>query len=152
MSLGKIVSPGKGRLIPLSEVKDQGFASGAIGKGVAIIPEEGIIYSPISGTVHTVFETKHAYGLMDERGFEYIVHIGLDTVELGGRHFKNCVRAGDKIEPGDTIAKFNSSAIKKKGYDLTTPIVVINLKQGQEISMASRNQVMPGDEIFTIHE
>ena len=119
-----IKSPVKGEAVPLSQVDDPTFAEEIMGKGIAIIPTEDEIFSPINGTVSLVFNTKHAIGLKTEDGAEVLIHIGLDTVKLNGEHFTTFVKSGDKVKVGDKLVEFDREAIKNKGYDIITPIKI----------------------------
>ena len=119
-----IASPLNGEIVPLTEVKDETFASEMMGKGVAINPTEGKVVSPINGTVQMIFKTKHAIGLKSEDGAEILIHIGMDTVQLDGKHFTAHVKDGDKVKIGDTLVEFDMDAIKKEGYELITPCLL----------------------------
>lgn len=121
-----ITSPIKGEIIPLSEVKDAVFSSGALGKGAAIKPSIGSVIAPFNGTVSALFETKHAIGLVSTDGIELLIHIGFDTVNLGGKYFTAYISQGDTIKKGDLLVEFDKDAIVNSGYDITTPVVVTN--------------------------
>ena len=115
-----------GDLVQLSEISDQAFSTGALGKGVGIIPKNNQLYSPISGEITVVFPTKHAIGITDERGVELLIHIGIDTVELEGRYFELFVKQGDKIEKGQKFGEIDFPNLIKEGYDPTIIMVVTN--------------------------
>jgi len=121
-----IYNPISGKVIPLSQVNDPVFAQEMMGKGFAIVPENGRVVSPINGTVMTVFPTKHAIGLKSDTGVEILIHVGLDTVNLNGDHFKAHVKDGSKIKVGDALLQFDIPKIQAAGYDVTTPVVVTN--------------------------
>ena len=121
-----IVSPLHGELIALEDVDDEVFASGAVGEGVAIIPSKGEVYAPVNGVVESIFKTKHAITLRGDNGAEFLIHIGLNTVQLGGKHYEEQVNVGDRVKAGDLLMKFDMQAIKKAGYDLTTPVIIAN--------------------------
>jgi len=137
----EVNSPLAGEIIPLSEVKDEVFSTGLLGKGVAIIPDDEKVYSPVSGTVATVFPTGHAVGLISNDGVEILIHIGLETVELNGKHFKSFVNQGDKVEKGQLLVQFDKEEIKKLGYDVTTPVVVTNAREDSELVVNSNESV-----------
>jgi len=121
----------EGKVIPLNKVKDRAFASEAIGKGIAIIPEdkeEIEIKAPASGVIASVFPTKHAYGIKTEEGIEILIHIGLDTVNLEGKYFEACVKEGQQVTCGDTLCSFNAKEIKREGFDTTVIVVITNTK------------------------
>ncbi|WP_057737135.1 beta-glucoside-specific PTS transporter subunit IIABC [Liquorilactobacillus uvarum] len=134
-SATKINSPLSGKLVALEEIEDEVFSSGAMGKGVAIEPDEGVLTAPAVGTVTLAFPTGHAVGLRLETGTELLMHIGMDTVELDGKGFELLVEQGDKITAGQELLKFDIDLIKKAGFKLTTPIVVTNTKEYHEISI-----------------
>ena len=136
--------------MPLSEVNDETFASEMMGKGIAIEPTDGKVVSPINGTVQTIFKTKHAIGLKSEDGTEILIHIGMDTVQLEGEHFKAYVKDGDKVKIGDTLIEFDTEAIKKKGYELTTPVIVTNTNDYLEVLARGVKKVNTGDAIISI--
>lgn len=128
-----IHSPLKGEVKALSEVDDATFSGEVMGKGVAIEPVEGEAVSPVSGTITTVFQTKHAIGITSDNGAEIIIHIGIDTVKLNGEHFTVHVKEGDVVSPGDLLVSFDMEAIKKAGYQLITPIIVTNTDRYESI-------------------
>ncbi|MCF0149635.1 MAG: PTS glucose transporter subunit IIA [Clostridium sp.] len=145
-----IASPIKGEILPLSEVNDETFASEMMGKGVAIKPLEGKVVSPIKGVVQTIFKTKHAIGLKSEDGTEILIHVGMDTVQLEGKHFTAHVKDGDKVNVGDTLLEFDTEAIKKEGYELTTPVIVTNTNDYLEVLARGVKRVNTGDAIISI--
>ncbi len=122
----EIFSPIKGEAVELSEVDDPTFAEEILGKGAAIIPSEGKVSAPFDGTVISVFDTKHAIALQSADGLELLIHIGLDTVKLNGKHYDAKVSNGDKIKKGQELIVFDMDKIKKEGYDIVTPVVVTN--------------------------
>ncbi len=122
----EIFSPIKGEAVELSEVDDPTFAEEILGKGAAIIPSEGKVSAPFDGTVISVFDTKHAIALQSVDGLELLIHIGLDTVKLNGKHYDAKVSNGDKIKKGQELIVFDMDKIKKEGYDIVTPVVVTN--------------------------
>lgn len=121
-----IVSPMSGEVVDLALVKDAAFSSEALGKGAAINPEEGKVYSPVNGTVSALFQTNHAIGLTSETGEEILIHIGLDTVNLKGKYFHPAVKQDDAVKQGDLLMEFDLEEIKAEGYDVTTPVIVTN--------------------------
>lgn len=116
----------KGQLVQLSELEDKAFSTGALGKGVGIIPEANEIYSPVNGEITVVFPTKHAIGIKGENNEEILIHIGIDTVELEGTGFDIAVAAGDKVTAGQKLGTVDFDSIKQAGYDPTTIVVVTN--------------------------
>mgnify|MGYP004584417413 CR=1 FL=1 len=119
-------SPLSGRCVQLSEVSDPMFAEGMMGNGIAIIPQEGRVVSPVDGVISAIFDTKHAIGIKSNDGAEILIHVGIDTVNLKGKHFNAKVKAGDSIKKGDLLLEFDINAIKKAGYDVITPVIITN--------------------------
>lgn len=122
----EISAPLRGEAVELSKVDDPTFAEEILGKGAAIIPSEGKVAAPFDGTVISVFDTKHAIALKSENGLELLIHIGLDTVKLNGKHYDVKVSNGDKIKKGQELILFDMDKIKEEGYDIVTPVVVTN--------------------------
>lgn len=133
----ELVSPLAGELLPLSEVKDEVFSSGAMGEGVAVEPSEGVLHAPADGKVVMTFPTGHAIGMKTSDGAEILMHIGMDTVNLQGHGFETLVAKGDEVKAGDELVKFDIDAIHAKGYVVTTPIVVTNSKDYEKITVVS---------------
>lgn len=134
-----ISQPVKGKVIKLEEVADEAFASGAMGRGAAIIPSEGKVYAPFDGKVTLVTDTKHAIGVLSDDGVEILIHFGLDTVKLGGKGFKCFVKEGEKIRKGTLLMEADLDYIKAQNLDITTPIVVNNSDDYQKIEMNADN-------------
>ncbi|WP_112179776.1 MULTISPECIES: beta-glucoside-specific PTS transporter subunit IIABC [Paraliobacillus] len=144
-----IVSPLKGTVIELSEVKDEAFSTGALGKGLAIDPIEGILVSPASGTVSALFPTKHAVGITTDNGSEILLHIGLDTVQLEGKFFTTFVKQGDRIEEGQKLIEFDIVQIKQAGFSVVTPILITNKDDYKEISMTDKEKINTGNHLIS---
>lgn len=121
-----ILAPMSGTVLRMDQVADATFASGLLGKGAAIIPLDDRVIAPFSGRVASLFQTNHAIGLLSDSGIEVLIHVGIDTVKLDGRHFTAHVKQGDKINPGDLLLEFDRRAILEAGYDLTTPVIISN--------------------------
>lgn len=145
-----LVSPLQGELIPLVNVKDEAFSSGALGKGLGIVPTEGKLFAPASGTVTMVFPTGHALGITTDSGAEILMHVGMDTVQLEGKYFKVHVKQGDKITQGQLLTEFDVEGIKSEGYDITTPIIVTNTNQYLDVMVVDEAEVKPGDRVITL--
>lgn len=135
----------KGNLVQLSEIDDQAFSTGALGKGVGIIPEANEIYSPIDGEVTVVFPTKHAIGIKGEKNEEVLIHIGIDTVELNGEGFDIQVAAGDKVTAGQLLGTVDFEQIKQAGYDPTTLVVVTNTNDYLDVIPETNKSVCDSD-------
>lgn len=146
----EITSPAKGKLIPLSTVKDPTFANEILGKGTAIVPENGVICAPFDGKVEAIFATGHAVGLVSDTGVELLIHIGIDTVNLEGKYFSPKKMTGDTMHKGDILIEFDIEAIKAEGYDITTPIIVSNTDQYAKVEICASGDVTPDTMILTI--
>lgn len=145
----ELSSPIKGAVIPLYKVKDDAFAQGALGKGIAISPSEGKVIAPFDGTVMALFPTKHAIGLISNEGMEILIHIGLDTVQLEGKHFDAHVAQGDKVKKGQLMVTFDIAAIEKEGYSVETPVIVSNTADYMDIFETKEETVAAGDLLLT---
>ncbi|QGX45057.1 glucose PTS transporter subunit IIA [Streptococcus equinus] len=137
----KIFSPLSGKMIALSEVKDEVFASGAMGNGIAILPSEGRVVAPADAEVTLLFPTKHAIGLKTTEGAEMLIHVGMDTVTLNGKGFESHVSVGDKVQKGQTLLTFDIEEIKKAGLTTVTPIIITNTADYQSINLCKDNKV-----------
>lgn len=121
-----MLSPADGEAIPLSAVPDEAFSSGILGVGFAIKPSSGTVYCPVSGKIETITETRHAYTVLTDDGLDVLIHIGIDTVKLGGEGFLSMVSEGERIKAGDVIARVDLDLIAKKGLDTVIPVVITN--------------------------
>lgn len=139
-----------GQMLLLGEVKDEAFASGALGDGVAIEPSEGKLYAPADATVAGVFDTKHAINLEADDGAELLLHIGIDTVKLGGRHFEAHVTDGQKVKKGDLLISFDLDAIKAEGYLCTTPMIVCNTDDYKSVKPLATGTVKAGQDLLAV--
>lgn len=145
-----ILAPINGKVVNLEDVNDEAFSNGILGKGAAILPEEGKVYAPVDGVVEVVFETKHALGLMSDDGVQLLIHVGLDTVELGGKHFEVKVAQGDKVKAGQLLLEFNPDAIKEAGYDIVTPIIISNSDEYLDILPVNKEKISVGDNFLAV--
>ena len=139
-----------GRTIPMDEVNAQTFAQELLGPGIAIVPSNGTVVSPINGTIATVMDTKHAVCIQGEDGLELIVHAGLDTVELNGKYYQTYKEIGDQVKAGDVLLEFDLEEITKAGYDVTTPIVITNLGDYKITKCLTGQQVKAGKEVIQL--
>lgn len=139
-----------GRTIPMDEVNDQTFAQELLGPGIAIVPSNGTVVSPINGTIATVMDTKHAVCIQGEDGLELIVHAGLDTVELNGKYYQTYKEIGDQVKAGDVLLEFDLEEITKAGYDVTTPIIITNLGDYKITKCLTGQQVKAGEEVIQL--
>lgn len=145
-----VYSPLNGNAIPLSEVKDETFAGEVLGKGMAVIPKEGKVYAPFDGVAETVFDTKHAIGLTSQDGIEVLIHIGINTVELNGRHYETHISEGDEVKAGQLLVTFDPEAIRQEGYDITTPIIVTNSDDYEEIKTEKLGDIHVMEKAITV--
>lgn len=146
----EIKSPLKGSIIPLSQVQDGAFAAEILGKGAAVVPQEGIVTSPVNGTVSTLFPTLHAIGIMSDEGAELLIHIGLNTVQMNGKGFKAFVQQGDKITVGQKLIEFDMDLLQKEGYCLETPVVVTNTADYLDVLAENPKDVLCGEPLLHI--
>lgn len=147
---GVLQSPMKGKVVNLSEIDDNAFSSGALGKGVAISPSDGKVVSPVDGEVVTFFKTKHAIGIKSEDGMEILIHVGLNTVQLDGKHFTGKVNQGDKVKKGDVLLEFDIKAIESAGYSLITPVLVSNSDAYSDLVFETNKQVEYNEELIVV--
>ncbi|HFU4109037.1 TPA: glucose PTS transporter subunit IIA [Streptococcus suis] len=145
-----LVSPLSGDVVALENVNDPVFSSGAMGKGLAVKPSEGVVYAPADAEVTIAFETGHAYGLKTASGAELLIHIGIDTVSMNGNGFEKLVAAGDKVKAGDAIAKFDAAKIAEAGLDDTTMIIVTNTADFTEVSPLAEGTITHGVEFLKV--
>ena len=139
-----------GTVVPLAEVKDEAFASGALGDGIAIEPIDGELVAPADGEISSTFETHHAVGMTTADGAELLMHIGIDTVKLGGKHFTYLVNEGDKVKKGQPLIRFELEAIKAEGYPVTTPLIVCNTDDYAAVVAKASGTVKQGDALLEL--
>ena len=137
----KLVAAASGEIVSLSEVADEAFASGMLGEGYAVRPQSGEIFSPISGKVVMISDAGHAYSIKSENGIEVLVHIGLDTVELGGKAFSKKVAVGDEVECGELIAFADLDVIRSNGYDTVIPVLLTDGKSTSKANVVIGNAI-----------
>ena len=146
----EIASPIKGTVLKLEKMKDDAFASGVLGKGAAIIPEEGNVYAPADGVITALFPTLHAIGMQADNGLELLIHIGLDTVQLNGEGFQAMVKQGDRVKKGQILVTFDKEFIESKGFCLETPVLVTNSDDFLEVIETKQIEISPGDCFITV--
>ena len=139
-----------GTVVPLAEVKDEAFASGALGDGIAIEPAVGELVAPADGEISSTFDTHHAVGMTNVDGAELLMHIGIDTVKLGGKHFTYLVNEGDKVRKGQPLIRFDIEAIKAEGYPVTTPLIVCNTDEYAAVTPKASGTVKQGDALLEL--
>ena len=139
-----------GTVVPLADVKDEAFASGVLGDGIAIEPSDGELVAPADGEISSTFETHHAVGMTTADGAELLMHIGIDTVKLGGKHFTYLVNEGDKVKKGQPLIRFELEAIKAEGYPVTTPVIVCNTDDYAAVAAKASGTVKQGDALLEL--
>ncbi|GIP63428.1 hypothetical protein J32TS6_19830 [Virgibacillus pantothenticus] len=145
-----IYAPLSGNVISLEKVADPTFSQKMMGEGLAIEPSTGKVVAPFSGKVVQLFPTKHAIGLESDTGIELLIHIGLETVSLDGEGFDAFVKQGDRVQKGDTLLIFDMDLIKKKGFNLVTPIIITNSAEWSLSNLTTNTSIQAGDELFTV--
>lgn len=145
-----IVSPLKGEIVPLTNLKDNAFSTGALGKGLGIIPVEGKVVAPVDGTVTTLFPTLHAIGITGDSGIEVLIHIGLDTVRLEGEGFHAEIAQGDKVKKGQLLVTFDIKKIEAAGYSLETPIIITNSSDFLDIVETDKKNIDRNEDLITV--
>lgn len=148
----KVKMPVDGKIKPLSESTDSVFAQETVGKGCLVIPKNGEVYAPISGTVTTLFSTKHAVGITGENGVEVLVHIGINTVNLNGQYFETVVQQNDKVLEGDLLVKFNKEEIEKAGYSTEVPVIITNSNNYKDVVEVDNDSHNHGDDMLIVLE
>ncbi|AYO37998.1 MULTISPECIES: beta-glucoside-specific PTS transporter subunit IIABC [Serratia] len=147
----QIVSPLNGQLVALAQVNDDVFSQGLLGQGVAIRPQEGVLRAPLTGEVVTFLPSMHAVGIKGDNGVELLVHIGIDTVNLAGQHFTSELKVGDRVQVGDELVRFDLAAIVGLGYDITTPVLVVNSEAFPQLNCRQPGAVDFGQPIITLN-
>ncbi|EIA27029.1 PTS system, beta-glucoside-specific IIABC component [Candidatus Arthromitus sp. SFB-5] len=139
-----------GEIICLSNVPDAVFSQKVMGNGIAIKPSKGKIYAPFDGEIASLFETKHAIGLISDTGIELLIYVGIDTVNLGGKFYEAHMKVGDKIKYGDLILIFDKQQIEDAGFDVITPIIITNTDKFSSIDLMENQIVSHGDKIIGV--
>jgi PTS system beta-glucosides-specific IIC component len=145
-----IMSPMEGVVVPVSQVSDPVFSADVLGKGVAVKPTSGVVYAPSDAEIDLMFDTGHAVSLKLDGGVDLLIHVGLDTVKLKGRHFVKHKENGDKIRLGEELIGFDAESIVSEGFDSITPVIVCNPDNFRKISFASEGPIRSGDPLIFI--
>lgn len=145
-----LVSPVSGKTVVSAEINDPTFSEEMLGKGMAIKPSEGKVYSPVDGVVDLVFDTKHAISITSKKGTEILIHVGLDTVSLKGEHFTTYVETGATVQKGDLLLSFDMEAIEHAGFDTIIPIVICNSDSYTDIVCYTDKEVTREDTIMEL--
>ncbi len=147
-----LVSPLTGQVVPLNEVEDPAFSSGALGQGIAVLPEEGKLYAPADGQIVSFFPTGHAIGMLTDSGEELLIHVGMDTVKLNGDGFTPRAKQGDSVKKGDLLLEFDIEKINAAGYSTVTPVLVTNSPDYAEISGTDAKHVNHGEKLISLRK
>ncbi len=143
-----LASPLTGKVIPLQQVADEAFSQEILGKGIAIEPSEGKLYAPCDGVIENIPDSHHAIGLRSTDGLEILLHVGMDTVKLGGKHFRLHTQVGKTVKQGDLLLEFDMDGIRKSGYQLTTPMVLCDERQYEDITSANEHTAIKHGELL----
>ena len=146
----EIYAPCKGEVVALSDVKDEVFSSGAMGKGIAIKPAEGKFYAPCDGTISVFFPTGHAIGLQADNGAEVLIHVGMDTVNLNGKGFTPKAKAGDKVKKGQLLLEVDLSEVEKANLSTITPVIITNTADMKDVVPTDAKTAKVGDKLITV--
>lgn len=146
----QIASPLAGKLVALDQVSDDVFSQGLLGQGIAIIPREGLLLAPVDGEVVTFLPSRHAVGIRGDNGVEILMHIGIDTVNLAGKHLISEIQVGNRVNAGDELVRFNIAAITALGYEIITPVLVVNSEEYPQLTCRQPGNVNFGEQIITL--
>ena len=150
---GEVIgAPIKGTAVPSSEISDPTFREEMLGKGMAIRPAEGKVYAPADGRIEVMIESMHAVSMVSDGGAEILLHIGLDTVALKGKHFTGHVKEGDRVKKGDLLLEFDQKAIEAAGYDMISPVIICNSDDYRDITRYTGQEVQPGDPVMRLEK
>lgn len=145
-----LLSPMQGEIKPLTDVPDEAFSSGVLGKGIAVLPNDGKVLAPVDGTITTIFPTGHAIGMISTSGTNILIHVGIDTVKLNGQYFQTNVKQGDSIKCGQILIEFNLDKIKAAGYSTITPILITNFQQYTDIIVPQKHNIHYKEKLITV--
>lgn len=145
-----IGAPAKGKAVPISQVSDPTFGEEILGKGFALMPEDGKICAPADGEISMVFETLHAFTMTTGSGAEILVHIGLETVGLKGKGFTAHVKAGDKVKKGDLVITADLETIKEEGLNTIIPVVICNTDEFKSVEFMGEKEASAGDDVLKV--
>lgn len=146
----EVASPVSGKVIPVSKVNDEAFASEMMGKGVGIIPNDGKVYAPFDGTISALFDTNHAVGLTGENGLETLIHIGIDTVKLDGEGFKVHTKTDASVKKGDLLVEFDKELLEKEGFDTTVIFIIVNMDQVKDMKIEDEKTVKALESVMEV--
>ncbi|MCD8327364.1 MAG: PTS glucose transporter subunit IIA [Lachnospiraceae bacterium] len=147
-----IGAPIRGEAVESGEVDDAVFSEEMLGKGMAILPKEGLVYSPVDGQVTVMMDSMHAVSLLSDDGVELLIHIGLDTVRLGGKYFKGHVKEGDRVSQGQLLLEFDLDALQREGYDMVCPVIICNTEDYREVTPFTGKKVEVGEPVLKLEK
>ena len=147
-----IASPIDGSVMAVSKLSDPVFNEDILGRGIAIIPSSGSIFAPADATISLMFDTGHAVSLVTDMGVELLIHIGIDTVKLNGRHFAIHTKSEAQVKLGDLLVEFDAEGILNEGFDVATPVVICNPDSFKEINFAAEGPIKAGEPLITIDD
>lgn len=150
MDKAQIITPIEGKVVALDTIQDQTFASGVMGKGIAILPEKGQVVAPVDGEITTFFPTGHAIGITADNGMEILIHVGMDTVKLEGKYFTPKAKQGDRVKQGDLLLEFDIDGIRDEGYNLETPVIVTNSDNYLDVVGAEEEHIAYNTALLTV--
>ena len=145
-----ICSPLEGTVVPCSQIKDLTFQDELLGPSVAVKPSAGKVYAPADGKINMMIETLHAISMTTDHGAEILIHVGIDTVALKGKHFKGYVKEGNVVKRGDLLLEFNLEAIEAAGYDMTSPIILCNAEEYTMVEKTQKEKIVIGETILKL--
>ncbi|MEG0942646.1 MAG: PTS glucose transporter subunit IIA [Angelakisella sp.] len=146
-----VYTPLTGTVTPVTAMKDAVFVEEILGKGIAVEPKVGRLTAPVDGRISAFYTTKHAICLTTPEGLELLIHIGENTVNLGGRHFTARVKKGDTVKAGQLLMEFDIAAIHKAGYTVTTPVIVIDPDSYDRIELANSTEITEGQVLLRVY-
>lgn len=145
-----VYAPMDGQVIRREEISDSTFAAGVLGDGAGIIPSGNAVYAPFDGAVNSIFDTKHAVGLTSDDGLELLIHVGINTVELGGKYYESFVNEGDTVRAGQLLLQFDRDKIKAAGYDITTAVLVCNSDEFEQLNLEKTGEIKALDKLISV--
>ena len=145
-----IASPMDGVVCPVTDLSDPVFSEDILGRGIAIQPSTGCVKAPAKAVISQMFDTGHAVSLLTDNGVELLIHVGIDTVKLKGRHYTVRIKNEDNVNIGDVLIEFDAAAIREEGYDTVTPVVVCNPQAFSEVFFAQPGSIKAGEPLITI--
>ncbi len=147
-----VTAPLDGAVVSMEKIPDEAFSSGVLGVCLGISPSDGKVYAPADGRIESVFSTKHAINLVLDGGGEVLIHMGLETVNLKGKHFSVLKQAGDRIKQGELLAQMDLAGIEQDGYSTLTPVVLCNNRDFSTVTLTEKKLVVHGDMLMELEK